>query len=197
MLSLIRRAGPFAGLTAAIVPFAILVHLVAEALALGLTTIDAAFVVRHVYLAVIMLATLAWYARTAGLGAAPAERLRRSALVRACAVRWGPAGFAALAGANLIVFTLGQAVEGAPIAAGSLALGIAAGLVGSLLSALGILAVGRPVARAVARAIGSRSPHPPRAIPVADRGLALIATPLRALVSRCLPNRAPPSPLPV
>jgi hypothetical protein len=193
MRSLLRRAAPVAGLAAAVVPFAVLVHVVAELAARGLDTLDAAFVLRHLYLGVVLAASLAWYGRTLGLWATFGERVRRSALVRAKIAHCGPWTLVALFIANLVAFGLTQALEGTPIAAGSLAIGVIAGVVGSLMSAVGALAFGRTVARAVASAIGLR--HDPRrtARAVARRTRPVFVIHAAALLSTCLPNRAPPA----
>ena|ERR1019366_7178690 len=72
-----------AGLAAAVVPFAVLVHLIAEAMSLGVDALGPAFVLRHLYLAALFLVTAAWSGRTLGIGFHAAERRRRCALIGA------------------------------------------------------------------------------------------------------------------
>ena len=183
-----------AGATSVVVPFAIGVHLAAEALALGAASIDAGFWLRHAYLLVPLALALWSFACTVGLGRRRAERIRRCALVRArLRDAGGGSTIAAFAAANLAFFGITQLLEGVPIASGATATGLAAALAGSLLAALVIFCCARSlVASALAIAVARmrNAPpfaHPRRRIVAASRGTG-------SAYSLFVPNRPPPLP---
>jgi hypothetical protein len=189
-----RRWLTVTGLAAAVVPSATLVHLVAEASALGRGALAPSFVLRHVYLAVLVAVSLAVFARTVGLGRPRAELRRRLALV--AAMLRGPGGpltCAALGAAHLAFFALTQLGEGIPLLTGDLALGLALGLLGSLLAALALATFGRGLVAAAARRLCWQRPHP-----TAPLAAALVpAAPARSAAvafSLFVPNRPPPFP---
>jgi len=187
------RVWTHAGLAAAVVPFAILVHLGTEATCTAGRLDVPAFVVRHLYLAVVALASAIWFARTVGIGTPVAERRRRCALVRAHLPRAGASySFCSLALANVSFFALSQLIEGVPIASGDACLGLAGAVAGSLLAAVFVVVFGRSIAIAalvaVARVVRDVS-TPPR------RGMSLHwSAPRRAatIFSLFVPNRPPP-----
>jgi hypothetical protein len=186
-----------AGLAAAVVPFAILVHLVAEALSLGRDALGAAFLIRHIYLGVVFLATSLLFGRTVGVGCNAAERRRRCALIRA-QLRGAAAGasFASLALANITFFGLSQLVEGVPVASGDWCIGLGAALLGSLVSALFVFLFGRSLIIAALEAIGILlRQSTARAKPTPVR---FWVVPRRAssAFSLFVPNRPPPTRVP-
>jgi hypothetical protein len=188
----IKRLGSLAALAAAVVPSAILVHLLAEALSLGRSPIGEGFVLRHVYLGVLF-ALSAWaFVRTIGLGCGAAEMRRRGALVRATvADPRHRLSLMALVLAHLAFFVLTQLGEGIPILYGDLGLGLIAGLAGSLLSAILVFAFGRSV---IATAIETLSWSIRTVAEPPAQGLAFEAVPRRAarVFSLFVPNRPPP-----
>src|SRR5664279_4841900 len=191
------RVRTVAGLAAAVVPFAILVHLVAEALSLGRDALGAAFLIRHVYLGVVFFAASIWFGRTVGVGCSAADRRRRCALIRA-QLRGGAAGVnvASLALANITFFGLSQLVEGVPVASGDWCIGLGAALLGSLVSALFVFLFGRSLIIAALEAIGVLLRQSTmRAKPTAVRYLV---APRRAssAFSLFVPNRPPPTRVP-
>jgi hypothetical protein len=132
-----RRWRPIAGVASAVVPAAVLVHLVAEGLSLGQAGLTIDFVLRHVYLGALVLASLVTFARTVGVGAGRTEMRRRSALLRAqLGGLHRPGGLIVLVAAYLAFFALTQADEGLPIMSGALWLGLAAGTLGSIIAAV-------------------------------------------------------------
>lgn len=193
---ILRRLRGAVGLSAAIIPFAIVVHLAAEAAAIGRAGITAEFFARHAYFGGLFAAAALCFARTVGLGRGTAERRRRCALLRTSVT--GPArwpGLGTLLAANLGFFALTQAVEGIPLASGSLALGLAVALAGSLLSALLVFVFGRSIVAAGLSAVIGRSPF-------RRADTACFARRIRALgAPRCpaavyilfVPNRPPPA----
>jgi hypothetical protein len=188
----VRRLGSLAGLAAAVVPSAILVHVVAESLSLDRSPLSRGFVLRHVYLGVLFALSTWVFARTVGLGYSFGERRRRSAFVRAAiAQRRAGLSFMTLVLSQLAFFALTQLGEGIPILAGDLRLGLCAGVVGSLLSALLVCAFGRTV---IVTAIETLSwSVRSLAAPLAQR-LAEDAVPRHAarIFSLFVPNRPPP-----
>src|ERR1700733_11781169 len=144
-----------AGVTSAVVPFAIGVHLFAEGLALGAGAIAPDFWLRHAYLLVPLALALWSFCRTVGLGSTHAETIRRCALVRALLRSAGPVStIVAFPVANLIFFGVTQLLEGVPIAGASIGTGLTAAVLGALLSALVIFFWGRSlVAIALAAAV--------------------------------------------
>lgn len=194
MFSIMFRAlHTLAGLACATVPFAIAIHLGAELLALGSVADMPAFFSRHAYLLVPLALTLRSFCVTVGLGRERREIVRRCAIARARLRSLGQGstivGFTA---ANLAFFTLTQLIEAVPIAAGSLATGLVAAVVGSLLAALIVFFWGRAVAGA-ALALVTRA-----ALPRGDEDVRVTftaAAPRSAFnaYTLCIPNRPPPS----
>lgn len=181
-----------AGATSVVVPFAIVVHLGAEALALGAASVDAGFWLRHAYLVVPLALALWSFARTVGIGRRHAEMIRRCALVRArLRDAGGGSRIAAFGAANFVFFGITQLLEGVPIASGAAATGLAAAVAGSLLAALVIFfwarsLVASALAIAVARPRNARLfAHPRRQIVAASRGAG-------SAFSLFVPNRPPP-----
>lgn len=190
------RLRTIAGLAAAIVPCAILVHLVAEALSIGGESLGWAFLVRHVYLGVIFFATATWFGRTVGVGCRAAERRRRCALIAAqLRGRAAETSVATLAVAHISFFGLSQLIEGVPIASGGWCFALLAAILGSVFSALLVYFCGRSVMIAALAAIGvllRDEPTMPHRV-----GHARATAPRRAAVTFSLfaPNRPPPTPL--
>jgi hypothetical protein len=188
-----RRWLTVTGLAAAVVPSATLVHLVAEASALGPGALSLAFVLRHLYLAVLVVISLAVFARTVGLGRPRNESRRRVALLGALLRgRHAPAMLATLLAAHLAFFALTQLGEGIPLLGGDLVLGLALGLLGSLAAALLVSALGRTLARAPARTLAwPRPPALPAPLPLCSAPPPRSAA---AVFSLFVPNRPPPFP---
>jgi hypothetical protein len=192
---LFERAQVPLGLAAAVVPFAICVHLLAEAVSLGRGEVGWAFVVRHLYLGAIFVATTAWFARTIGIGGASAERRRRCALIAAgLRAKNAGVGTTSFVLANLAFLSGTQLLEGVPIASGDWCLGFAAAILGSLASASLVFLFGRSLVAAALVVIGiaprrtSAGTRPRRALPsIAPRCAA-------AMFSLSMPNRPPPIP---
>lgn len=186
-----------AGAASAVVPFAIGVHLFAEALALGWSASAPEFWLRHAYLLGPLALALWSFSHTVGLGSPRAEMIRRCALVRA-GLRAAGAGstIAAFAAANVAFFGVTQALEGVPIASASLGTGITAAVLGALLSALVVFCFGRSlVATALAAAV-SRSRQPAR-VAFARRLLTAVPRAAAAMFSLFVPNRPPPIASPI
>jgi hypothetical protein len=189
------RLRTLAGLAAAIVPGAIVVHLVAEALALGSAAVSPAFFARHLYLGVLLAGAGWWFCSTLGLGSGRFEFARRCALARA-RLRNVQTGYQVptLFAASAAFFVLTQLCEGAPIAAGSLVLGVVAGVLGSLLSAVVVFYFGRPV---VAAALATVS-HTPRVtgarVLSVHHATATVPRRAQSVFSLFVPNRPPPIP---
>jgi hypothetical protein len=182
-----------AGATAVVIPSAIAVHLAAESIALGDGAAHADFWLRHAYLSVPLCLALWSFARTVGLGCAHRELVRRCALVRA-RLREAGAGStaAAFAFANLVFFALTQALEGVPIAGPSIATGIAAAAIGSVLSALVVFCWGRPLAaRALAAAV--RRPRSSARFVAFRPRFVSISRAAGAAFSLFVPTRPPPA----
>ena len=191
------RVRVVAGLAAAVVPFAILVHLVAEALSLGRDALSAAFVIRHLYLCVVLLGTSLWFGRTVGVGCNEAERRRRCALIRA-QLRGAAAGwnFASIALAHIAFFGSSQLVEGVPVASGHWCIGLGAALLGSLVFALFVLLFGRSLIIAALEAIEillRQSTARTKPNPV---GFLVISRRASSAFSLFVPNRPPPTRVP-
>lgn len=190
----VRRLRTVAGLAAAIVPCAIVVHLVAELAAAGHDAFGLGFVLRHTYFGVLFAGAVAWFSATAGLRAPAAERRRRCAMLRADLAGAGRlSNLAALTGANLFFFAATQAVEGLPVVSGAAVLGLSVALIGSLLSALLVFAFGRSLARAGLAAVIGAVPQR-RDIRSIVRRERTIEPPRRPSFSFSLfvPNRPPP-----
>jgi len=190
-----RRLRSLAGLAAAIVPFAIIVHLVAEAAAVGRDGLCIGFLVRHSYFGGLFLAAVAWFGSTAGLNRPARERRRRCALLRADLKAAGrPHSLIVLIGANVAFFGLTQAVEGMPIASGALALALGVALAGSLLAALLVFLFGESIAAAGLESVIGTAPLHRGASGALRREWAIIV-PRRATsaFSLFVPNRPPPT----
>jgi hypothetical protein len=188
-----RRWLTVTGLAAAVVPSATLVHLVAEASALGPGALTPAFMLRHVYLGVLLALSLASFARTVGLGGPRAELRRRVALLGAI-LRGprAPAMLAALMAAQLAFFALTQLGEGIPLLGGDLVLGLTLGLLGSLAAGLLVSTLGRSLARVAARTLAwPRPPAPPAPLLVCTAPSPRSAA---AVFTLFVPNRPPPFP---
>lgn len=189
-----RRMRNIAGLASVGVPFAIVVHLIAEAAALGHDGLDVDFVARHGYFAALVSAAVWWFAATVGVGKPSAERRRRCAILRAdLAALRGSRGLLVLGVAQLAFFGTTQAVEGVPIASGAAALGLGIAFAGSLLSACVVFFFGRSlIVAGLEAAIGCL---PSRLAPasIARRKRAVVG-PRRAASAFTLfvPNRPPP-----
>jgi hypothetical protein len=178
------------GLAAGVVPIAVLVHLLAELAAVAPGPGDA-FVLRHAYLVPLMIGGSIAFARTLGYGCARNEFVRRSALTRAALRRVGAgAGIASLLAANLAFFAATQALEGVPIAAGSITLGLAVAALGSLVAAFVVFALGRTLVVAIVVALRRAAA---RALPVLHAA-PVVRTTRRAshAFSLFVPNRPPP-----
>jgi hypothetical protein len=182
-----------AGATSAVVPFAIGVHLFAEALALGWGAIAPDFWLRHAYLLAPLALALWSFSRTVGLGAPHTEMIRRCALVRA-QLRGAGAGstIVAFTAANLAFFGITQLLEGMPIASASIGTGLTAAVFGALLSALVIFFWGRSlVATALAAAVSR--PRQPGRLAFASRRIIAAPRAAAATFSLFVPNRPPPA----
>jgi hypothetical protein len=190
----VRRLRTLAGLAAAIVPCAIVVHLVAELTAAGRDAFGIGFLLRHTYFAMLFAAAATWFGATAGLHESAAERRRRCALLRSDLAGAGRLpNVVALGAANLAFFAVTQLVEGMPVLSGATLLGLSVALIGSLLSALLVFALGPSLACAGLAAVIGRVPQrrASRSIVRRDR---FIAAPRRPSFSYSLfvPNRPPP-----
>jgi hypothetical protein len=165
----------------------------AEALALGAAAASGTFWLRHAYLLLPLLLAAWSFGSTVGLGCSRPEMIRRCALVRAQLRAVGGAHqIAAFAGANLALFGLSQAIEGAPIAAGSLGLGLAAALIGALLSSIIVFTWARTLAVALLVAVGRQRRG---ALASATRRILspAISRAASAAFSLFVPNRPPPA----
>jgi hypothetical protein len=191
----LRRASSLAGFAAAVVPSAIVVHLVAEALSLGFARLDGAFVLRHAYLGVLLVASLWAFAHTVGIGRGSAEMRRRGALIRVDVldprrVRSWVALFVAYLG----FFALTQLGEGLPVLSGNLCLGLAAGFAGSLVAALLVFAFGRAlVATTIEALCWSVSPAVPVLASCSLLAHERVARSAASVFSLFVPNRPPPA----
>jgi hypothetical protein len=203
MLAVPSRLGvssrPFlalAGFAASVGPLAILVHLVAEAIALGSGTWNLAFVERHLYMLPPLAFSIWWFAAQTGIGRSSAERLRRCALMRA-GLRSVSQPFRSLTilSSTLAFFAITQALEGSPIAATghalSLAIGLLCAVAGSLAASFFVFRFGRAFIAAVITAIAQRddrTAYPARAQRRRGRAVRCAA----ATFTLFRPNRPPP-----
>jgi hypothetical protein len=188
------RLRTLAGLAAAIVPAAIVVHLAAEALALGTGALSVEFLTRHLYLGVVLAGAGWWFCATLGLGRNRFEFARRCALARARLRTIGPGyQIAVLVVANAGFFLVTQACEGSPIAAGSLVLGLVAAAIGSLLSALVVFYFGRSVITVALALLAHASRVPRLRVSKARRILRSVPRCAQASFSLFVPNRPPPA----
>jgi len=173
------------------VPLAAIVHLLAEFAATASGPSDA-FAARHLYLIPLVVAALVAFGATLGLGRGRTAFVRRSALIRATLRRVGlGAGVRDLFIANLAFFAVTQAVEGVPIAAGSVLLGLAVAGAGSLLAAFAVFALGRSLTVAIGAALDARRRHLAAPVRCAARRSRATRSAGRSF-SLCLPNRPPP-----
>lgn len=183
-----------AGATAVVVPFAIAVHLVAEALALGSAAWSPAFWLRHVYLLAPLGLALWSFAETVGLGRTHAEMVRRCALVRArLRAAGGGSTIVAFSAANLALFGITQVLEGVPIASGAAGTGLIAALAGSLLAALVIFFWARSLVAIALAAVCART-RDARPFARPRRRLVAVSRAAAAAFSLFVPNRPPPIP---
>jgi hypothetical protein len=183
-----------AGATSVVVPFAIGVHLVSEALALGAASLAPAFWLRHAYLIAPLVLALWSFSRTVGLGRPHAEMVRRCALVRArLRVAGGGSTIAAFTAANLAFFGITQVLEGVPIASGATATGLVSAAIGSLLAALVIFFWARSLVAIALAVVCARTRD---ARPFARLRVRLVAVSRAAASAFTLfiPNRPPPIP---
>lgn len=187
------RLRTYVGLAAAIVPFAIVVHLVAEAAAVGRDGLGLPFVVRHAYFGILFIAAATWFGATAGIGCGASERRRRASLLSAdLRGRYGKYGIATLAGANVGFFALTQAIEGVPVAAGAMGLSLVIALAGSIGAALAVFFFGYALAAATIESVIGCAPR--RTSRIFVRRARTIAAPRHATATYSLlrPNRPPP-----
>jgi hypothetical protein len=189
---MLTRLRGLAGLAGAVIPAAVLVHLAAEALALGRATFGLDFVLRHLYLVVLLVAALLAFGTTLGFGAGRAEIRRRTALLRAQLAGRDPVGLLLVLAANLGFFALTQLGEGFPILSGTLWLGLGVGILGSLAAAVLVWAFGNALVVAAVEALehaarrATAAPAPARRYaPVPSRAAA-------SSFSLFVPNRPPP-----
>jgi hypothetical protein len=127
------------------------------------------------------------------LGRGRTEVRRRTALLRAALS--GPRrrlDLAGLALGNLAFFGLTQLGEGLPMVSGTLWLGLAAGILGSLLAAFLVYAFGRSMVIAAIEALAHASRRPSGAVP---RVRQASRAPRAAAIAFSLfvPNRPPPA----
>jgi hypothetical protein len=181
-----------AGATSGVVPFAIGVHLLSEALALGASALAPGFWLRHAYLLAPLVLALWSFSRTVGLGAPRREMIRRCALVRShLRHAGGGSSIAAFTLANLAFFGVTQLLEGVPIAAASIGTGITVALIGSLLSALVIYFWGRSIV-AIALAVAVARPRHPGRPAISRHRLVAVPRAAATAFSLFVPNRPPP-----
>jgi hypothetical protein len=177
------------------VPSAIVVHLISEGLALG--AIGPAFWLRHAYLLAPLGLALWSFSGTVGLGRPRPEMVRRCALIRAKLRAGGPApAIVTLAVANLVFFGVTQALEGDPIASGSLVVGLSAAAIGSLAAAIAVFVAGRSLAATAVAAFSLLSRHP-GSTATPRRPKVDVSRTAASAFSLFIPNRPPPLLLPI
>jgi hypothetical protein len=182
-----------AGVTSAVVPFAIAVHLFAEGLALGAGAFAADFWLRHAYLLAPLALALWSFSRTVGLGAGRTEMIRRCAFVRARLRAAGATStIVAFTASNLLFFGITQVLEGVPIASTSIGTGLTAAVLGALLSALAIFFWGRSLV-ALALAAAVQRPRLPARLARTIRRIIAAPRAAAATFSLFVPNRPPPA----
>lgn len=189
-----ERMRALSGMAAAVVPGAIVVHLVAEALSIGSASLGADFVMRHLYLGGLLVLSSWAFAELAGIGGPHREMLRRTALLRAefRAIGRTRAHCALLAVANLAFFGLTQVAEGGPILSGNLGVGIVAAIAGSIVAALFVLRFTRRITAAV-RAVAIRRNAGRRPLRRRARIIILPARHAGSVYTLIIPNRPPPA----
>lgn len=179
-----------AGAASAIVPAAIAVHLLAEGLALG--AVGPGFWLRHAYLLAPLGLALWSFSGTVGLGRPRPEMVRRCALIRAQLRATGAApAIAMLAVANLVFFGVTQALEGDPIASGSIVVGLTAAVIGSLVAAISVNVAGRSIAATAIVAFSLRARHP-GSTATPRRPSTDVPRTAASTFSLFIPNRPPP-----
>lgn len=191
----VRRLRNVAGLAATIVPFAILVHLVAEAVALGPHGLGADFLVRHAYFGALFVAATVWFCATTGIGRAGRERRRRAALLRAdLRASRRPAALVTLVATQLGFFAITQSVEGVPIATGAWTIGLSLAIAGSIAAAFLVFFFGHAFIGATLDCVIGRTPRHRRLAAWRRRHADAIA-PRHAGVPFSLhrPSRPPPA----
>jgi hypothetical protein len=190
----VYRLRNMAGLASAVVPCSIVVHLGAEAAAVGTAGFGFDFMVRHAYFAALIVAAGWWFGATVGFGQPGRERRRRCAMLRADLSGFRrPRNLVVLAAAELAFFGLTQILEGVPIASGALALGLGVAFLGSLLCAFLVFLFGRSLVVAGLDSVIGTAPSRAAATPLARRDRT-IAAPRSATSAFTLfvPNRPPP-----
>jgi hypothetical protein len=190
----VRRMRNLAGLSSAVVSCAIVVHLVAEAAAVGTAGFGFEFVVRHWYFAALLVAAASWFGSAVGIGQPGSECRRRCALLRAdLAGLRHSRSLVLFSTAELAFFGITQIVEGVPIASGALVLGLAVALLGSLLSAFFALFFGRSLVVAGLDSVIGTAPLRPAVAPLARRaGTIAPARHATSAFTLFVPNRPPP-----
>ncbi len=180
------------GLASAIVPVAVLIHLIAEISAISVQPNLAGFFGRHVYLLLPLLLGAWFFCSTIGVGRSSAERIRRCAIARAHIVRADRVrGFGHVFAANMLFFGLTQALEGVPIVAGSVSLGILVAALSSLLAAFALSACRRRFADTL-RALVAGSRNRLALVACAKIAVSLATRTAAASFSLFIPNRPPP-----
>jgi len=136
-----RALAAFAALT---IPFGIVAHLASEFFGLGWRDdADVAFSLRHLYLAILALASLAALAFALRTTARAGRSTAVADLIAALPLRGRGARFIALSFlSQFAFFAITQIGEGAPLQSGNVALGIAAAAVAALAGAIAV-AVGK------------------------------------------------------
>jgi hypothetical protein len=180
------------GLACAVVPVGIIVHLIAEALALGSAAATSLFVLRHIYL-VVPLILAAWaFGTTIGLNGSHREMVRRCALARAdLRGRGNVRNLLAFVTANFGFFCFTQLIEGIPIASGDFTIGIFAALLGAAIAAVAVFVWGRRVVRAALIFVTS-SPARVAGALRAGRTVFVAARCASNAFTLFIPNRPPP-----
>lgn len=189
-----ERLRALSGMAAAVVPGAIVVHLVAEALSIGTASLGVDFVVRHLYLGALLVLSCWAFAALAGIGGPHREMLRRTALLRAefRAIGRSRSHGALLIAANFAFFALTQIAEGGPMLSGNFGLGVVAAVAGSIVAALFVLRCSRRLTAVVRAIVLSRNPG---RRPLRQR-VRITIRPARhasCLYSLIVPNRPPPA----
>lgn len=180
------------GLASAVVPVGIIVHLIAEALALGNAAATSLFALRHIYLMVPLLLAAWAFSTTIGLGGSHREMVRRCGLARAELRSAGSGrGIGAFIGANVGFFFLTQLIEGAPMASGDVGLGLVAALLGVIVATAMVFVWGRRIARAALLFVTNAPPRPAGARPQ-RRTVVVPARCASDAFTLFAPNRPPP-----
>lgn len=188
-----RRLRIVAGLASAVVPFAVAVHLIAEAAAVGPDGLGFDFVARHLYFVALLSAAAWWFGAIVGVGQPAAERRRRNAILRAdLSGKHGLGRLAVLTGSQLAFFALTQAVEGVPIVSGAVALGLGVVLAGSLLCAALVFFFGRSIIVAGLDSVIGTAPRPASTALACRRRAVPAPRHAASAFTLFVPNRPPP-----